>query len=104
MLEARANLGQGPGRTGVSQAQGDQWARVGGGGSGMQPVVVLDDSAVADFAVASSQPGDRAFDHRPMPTILGLPFGIAGLAAGSTQQRFVLGEGEFPSADGGGAA
>lgn len=81
MMDGQCPLRRWPTGAGVGQARRDQAAQVERGGPVMQPVVVLDDAAVADFAVAAGQPGDRAFHHRTVLTVFGLPVGIASIGA-----------------------
>ena len=56
--------------------------RLSRGGAVVQPVVVLGDAAVAQFAVAARQPGDGAFDHGPVLTVFGLPIPGLGVSPG----------------------
>ncbi len=71
----------------------------------MEPLVVLGDAAVANFAVAAlHEPGDATFDHRAL-----LPVGLlervsVGVAAGGPQERVVFGDVQRPAASGGGAS
>ena len=55
---------------GVGQAHREQAAQIQRGAAVMEPVIVLRDAAVADFAVASGEPRDRTFHHGPVSTVL----------------------------------
>ena len=55
----------------------------------MQPVVVFADASVTQFAVASGQPGDGAFDHRPVLAVLGQPIRVTGGVSGGTLARIM---------------
>ena len=49
--------------------------------------VVLGGAAVAQAAVAAHEPGDAAFDHRPVLPVDGVEGAVFRLAAGGAQQR-----------------
>src|SRR5258705_12352964 len=49
----------------------------------MEPMVVLGDAAVADFAVTAGQPGDGPFDHGPVLSVFGQPLRVASRLPGS---------------------
>ena len=85
----RVLLGDNPIRAAVGEAQPDEPAQVEGGGSVMQPVIILADASVTQFAVASGQPGDGAFDHRPVLAVLGQPIRVTGGASGGTLARIM---------------
>src|SRR5271168_3483019 len=48
----------------------------------MQPMVILDGAAVAQPAVASSEPGDGSFDHGPVLAVIGQPIRVPHCAPG----------------------
>ena len=58
-------LGDNPTGIGVVEAEVGQPAQVECGGSVVEPVVVLDDTSIAQPAVAANEPGDGPFDHGP---------------------------------------
>jgi len=87
-------LAEGPGRAVVLEAEGDESAQVECGGAVMQPVVVFGHAPVAEFAVASGEPGDRAFDHRPALAVIGLPLLVFRALAMLTLQSVVLVQGQ----------
>jgi hypothetical protein len=66
-------LGDNPIRASAGQTEVDQPTQVERCGSVMQPVIILDDAAVAQPAVAAGQPGDGPFDHGPVLTVFGQP-------------------------------
>src|SRR5258705_5450802 len=70
----------------------------------MQPPVVLGGPAVTQFAVATRDPSDAAFDHRPVLSVNRLEFRCFGLSAGSEQHRIMLVQGEFSAPARGSAA
>src|SRR6478609_7753327 len=84
--------GQRPGGSGVGQAHREQAAQIQRGAAVMEPVIVLRDTAVADFAVASGQPRDRTFHHRPMSTVLVEPQRILCSTPSLSLQRVVRSE------------
>ena len=92
-----------PVRAGVFEAQGDQSAQVQRRGAVMEPLIVVGDAAVADFAVAAGQPGDGAFHHGSVLAVLGLPVRIARDRPRCALERFVHTDGELAPAFGGGA-
>src|SRR3954454_23465227 len=82
-----------PGSLGAVQAEDQHPAQVEGGGAVVQPGVVLGGSAVAEPAVsAGDEPGDAAFDHRPVLSVDRLELGIGGADAGRPGQRVVSAE------------
>ena len=91
----RVLLGDNPIRAGVGEAQPDEPAQVERGGSVMQPVIVLGDAAVAQFAVAAGQPGDGAFDHRPVLAVFGQPIRVTGGLSGGALPRVMGADFEF---------
>ena len=92
-----ALLGDGPGGAGVGQPQDDKSSEVDRGHSVMQPPVVLGGSAVAQFAVAAHDPGDAAFDHRPVLAVSTLEFQCFGVPACSEQHRVMVMQRHFPA-------
>ena len=77
-------LGDNPIRAGVVEAQSDHSTEIQRGGAVMQPMVVFDDAAVAQPAVAAGQPGDGAFDHGSVLAVFGQPLWVAsGLSRGA---------------------
>src|ERR1700730_773518 len=74
--------GQRPGAAVVDESEPDEPAQVECGGAVVQPVVVFGHAAIANLAVATGQPGDGAFDHRPMSPIFVAPLWVSCLSAG----------------------
>jgi hypothetical protein len=73
----------------VAEAHGDQSAQIDRRGAVMQPVIVLGDAAVADFAVSSRQPRDAAFDHWSMLTVFVVPVQVSSFGADCSLQSVV---------------
>jgi hypothetical protein len=77
-------LGDNPIRVGAVKTQGDQPAQVEPSGPVVKPVIILGDPAVAQPAVATSKPGDGAFNHGPVLAIFGQPVRVTcGLPGGA---------------------
>lgn len=87
----------------VGEAEGDESAQVEAGDGVVEPVVVLGDAAVAEFACAAGEPGDDAFDHGPVLAVFGFAR-VTGCLSGGAEDAFVRVDGEFAAAFGGGAA
>src|ERR1700730_1721791 len=96
--------GQRPGAAVVDESEPDEPAQVECGGAVVQPVVVFGHAAIANLAVATGQPGDGAFDHRPMSPIFVAPLWVSCLTAGFPLQRMVWADPDDSSGDAGGAA
>ena len=84
------SLGDGPGGACVVQSQGDEAAKIDRRDAVMKPGIVLGRSAVAQSSVAAHDPGDAAFDHRPVLAVDHAKFGGLGLLAGSQERRIVV--------------
>src|SRR4051794_1825255 len=95
--------GQDPGSVAAGQAEGEQSAQVDRGDPQVKPGVVLADAAVAQLAVAAGEPGDRALDHRPVPSVVLDEPGGGGSGGVLALRRVVLGERGGASGGAGGA-
>src|SRR6185295_4665502 len=97
--------GEVPGVIDAGESEVDQAAEVEGGGSGVEPGVVLDGAAVAQAPVAVvDEPGDGAFDRWPPAAVVGLPARIGGgLVAGGCLEVVVRADGQDASRLGFGA-
>lgn len=94
-----------PGAVDAGESEVDQSAEVEGGGSDVEPGVVLEGAAVAESAVAVvDEPCDGAFDRWSPAAVVGLPVRIGGgLVAGGRLEVVVRADGQDASGLGFGA-
>ena len=74
-------LGESPAVVAEPESEVEQSAQVDRGGAVVEPVVVLGHASVGHFPVAADQPGDGAFDHRPVLPVGGLEAIVGGALA-----------------------
>ncbi|SNR91083.1 hypothetical protein SAMN06265360_13120 [Haloechinothrix alba] len=79
----------------AGEAEGKESAQVESGDSVVQPLVVLRRASVAEPAVTAGEPGDSAFDHRPVLSVFVLPRRIGGGAASHALELVVGPNGEL---------
>src|SRR3954471_2039118 len=70
----------------------------------MQPGVVLDHAAVGHSPVSAGEPGDGAFDHGPVPAVVGLEVRLGSARPMFPLERVVGMKVQVAAAVGGGAA
>ena len=96
-------LGDGPSGAVVAESQGDQAAQVQRCGAVVQPVIVAADTTVADLAVAAAEPGDGAFDHRSILTVLVEPLRVSRFSASRSLKLIMKAEPDAATVAAGGA-
>ena len=88
----------------VGEAHGDEASQIDGGGAVGEPDSVVGDTAIGDASTGSDEPGQAAFDHRAVLSVVVSEVAVAPGASGLDEFGVVEAQDEGPAVVAGRAA